>query len=308
MHQNPRIHAFLEGLDSLTEHLRSQRIALLVGGDSEEREASLHTGAAVAEELEAHGITPHSIDPAETDLAAALAGTDLVLSCLHGGAGEDGRIAAILDRLGIPYAFSGTAASSIAMHKPFFKAVVRDLGLLTPPSGENAVSPTGRYIHKRRDGGGSIGMEVDDRPTTDKPGYFTEAFVEGRSLSVGVLECDGDIIPLPAVEILLNAKEYYDEQSKYEDGFARVVPYAGDHADAIAEQAVLLMRTIGLRGAARFDIIETPRGELFFLEANGIPGMYPSSNLVTCAALGGMSFFGLLAWLLDAARHDGARV
>jgi D-alanine-D-alanine ligase len=299
-----RLHAFLRQKDSLLRDLRERRIALLVGGDSEERDASLYTGAAVAAELRAHGIEPTVVDTAETPLAAGLVGCDLVLSCLHGGSGEDGRMSAQLDALRIPYAFSGTAACAVTMHKPFFKAVVASLGLLTPP----AKGAADVYIHKRIAGGGSIGMFVDDRPTTDRSGYFTEAFIDGTVLTVGVLERDGEVIPLPIVRIDLGGKGFYDEQAKYEDGFATAVAYTGAHGDRIAEAATRLMRNIGLRGAARFDLIETDRGDLYFLEANAIPGLYHGSNLVTAAGLAGVSFIDLLVWLLAGARYDAARL
>src|SRR5690554_6495930 len=98
--------------------LPSRRIAVLAGGDSPEREVSLRSGAAVLEALRQAGWTPVLFDPRDVELADIPWGTfEACLVALHGGAGEDVRIQAELEALGVPYIGSRPAASRRAMSK-----------------------------------------------------------------------------------------------------------------------------------------------------------------------------------------------
>lgn len=138
------------------------RVAVLVGGDSSEREVSFRSGVAMAEALssERYSVTMFDVATAETRAHAEsarasalgnkprhaclpvewnqLATTlytmpfDAVLPALHGGWGEDGTLQSILDVAGIPYAGSTAHASAVAMNKQVCKAYMKDLGLPVP--------------------------------------------------------------------------------------------------------------------------------------------------------------------------------
>lgn len=111
------------------------RIAVLMGGDSSEREVSLRSGRAVAAALERSG---HEVEAVEIDRVADVLGlevlreVDLVFPALHGGQGEDGHLQALLDVLDVPYALSGVFASALAMDKGASKRVMRAAGIPTP--------------------------------------------------------------------------------------------------------------------------------------------------------------------------------
>ena len=111
------------------------KVAVLMGGDSPEREISLLTGKAVVSGLERAG---HQVTALEIpDVAAVLAlpglrDHDVVFPALHGGQGEDGHLQALLDVLGIPYALSGPLASALAMDKGAAKRMMRGAGIPTP--------------------------------------------------------------------------------------------------------------------------------------------------------------------------------
>lgn len=111
------------------------RIAVLMGGDSPEREISLMTGQAVADGLRRAGHEVELLDipsvRAVLDLDI-LRKVDVVFPALHGGQGEDGHLQALLDVLEIPYALSGPAASSLAMDKSSTKRIMRAAGIPTP--------------------------------------------------------------------------------------------------------------------------------------------------------------------------------
>ena len=180
-------------------------IAVLMGGDSPEREISLMTGQAVSEGLRRAGHSVQSVDipsvRAVLDLDI-LADVDVVFPALHGGQGEDGHLQALLDILGIPYALSGAAASSLAMDKSSTKRVMRAAGIPTPAwlqvtwdrrqekvglvSGnadqgatldrvfERAADELGfPLVIKLNGAGSSVGVAI-----VEDPGRFREAFLE----------------------------------------------------------------------------------------------------------------------------------
>ena len=111
------------------------KIAVLMGGDSPEREISLMTGQAVADGLRRAG---HEVELVDIPAVSAVLDLDvlkeveMVFPALHGGEGEDGHLQAVLDVLKIPYALSGAAASALAMDKSSSKRVMRAAGIPTP--------------------------------------------------------------------------------------------------------------------------------------------------------------------------------
>lgn len=111
------------------------RVAVLMGGDSSEREISLQSGRAVAEGLRRAGHEVHEVD---LPSVAAVIGlellgqVDVVFPALHGGDGEDGHLQALLDLMGVRYALSGPAASAVAMDKAMAKRIMRSAGIPTP--------------------------------------------------------------------------------------------------------------------------------------------------------------------------------
>ncbi len=111
------------------------KIAVLMGGDSPEREVSLESGRAVSEGLRRAGHDVLSLDIASVAAVLELPElheVDLVFPALHGGQGEDGHLQAVLDVLNIPYALSGSRASAIAMDKTATKRIMRAAGIPTP--------------------------------------------------------------------------------------------------------------------------------------------------------------------------------
>ncbi len=122
------------------------RIVVLMGGTSPERKVSLDSGRAVAAALAARG---HEVEPVDVrDFAAlatlpALRDCDVVFPALHGGAGEDGRLQALLELLGVPYALSGPMASAMAMNKAVTKRLMRGAGIATPDWLQVAWDPAG---------------------------------------------------------------------------------------------------------------------------------------------------------------------
>ena len=109
------------------------KVAVLMGGDSAEREVSLMSGTGVLEALQSAGVDAQAFDPAERGLHELKAeGFERVFIALHGRHGEDGTVQGALELLGIPYTGSGVMASAICMDKVMTKRVWLAEGLPTP--------------------------------------------------------------------------------------------------------------------------------------------------------------------------------
>ncbi|MFQ5634811.1 MAG: D-alanine--D-alanine ligase, partial [Gammaproteobacteria bacterium] len=109
------------------------RVAVLLGGESAEREISLMSGRAVHEALLDRGVDAHVVDAAR-DLIPTLERErfDRAWIALHGRGGEDGRIQGLLEFMRIPYTGSGVRGSAIAMDKLRTKQLLTGAGLATP--------------------------------------------------------------------------------------------------------------------------------------------------------------------------------
>jgi D-alanine-D-alanine ligase len=118
---------------AVTDSAEFGRVAVMLGGNSSERDVSLDSGAAVLEALQAKGVDAHPWDPAEKSMAEfATAGFDRAWIALHGPGGEDGALQGLLQWLEIPYTGSGVMASAVAMDKVRSKHLFRAAGIPTP--------------------------------------------------------------------------------------------------------------------------------------------------------------------------------
>ena len=232
---------------------------------------------------------------------------DIVFLGLHGACGEDGRIQAALDLLGVPYTGSGYLSSAIAMDKDLTKRMVADK-VVTPRwqvvrvSEENLEQLTAEtelpVVVKPIDSGSSIGVYIaHTRPELRKAlegslalGGRTvlEQYIQGREIQVALL----DDKALPSIEII--PKEgFYDYENKYQPGAALEVCPAEIPAEwekRLGEAALEVFRTVGLSVYARADFIVTEDGTPYFLEINTLPGMTPTSLVPQEAAAVGIDY------------------
>lgn len=259
--------------------------------------------------------SPSAIGPGVLELCA---GADIVYLALHGACGEDGRIQAALDLLGVPYTGSGYLSSAIAMDKDLTKRMVADK-VVTPRwqvvrvSEENLKQLTAEtelpVVVKPIDSGSSIGVYIaHTRPELRKAlegsialGGRTvlEQYIQGREIQVALL----DDKALPSIEII--PKEgFYDYENKYQPGAALEVCPAEIPAEwekRLGEAALEVFRTVGLSVYARADFIVTEDGTPYFLEINTLPGMTPTSLVPQEAAVVGMSYGDLCEKIIEIA-------
>jgi len=297
---------FKKNFIKIKQKLRKKRIVVVCGGFGDERNASLETGSEVYQKLLKHKFEVVKLDPARKNITKLLnAQKDIVFNCLHGEFGEDGRLSAILDYLKVPYTFSDIYASVACMDKLFFKSILRKLQINCPLDNyaKGFLKLKGDLLHKKVRSGGSIEMFLSKENTCTKSSYFIEEFINGKLLTMGILEKDGLYKPLGIVEIDLHGKQFYDKEAKYTGTFSNYLRYKGGLEKQIKKKSLKVFQFLKIRGFARIDLIES-NNQLFFLEVNTIPGLYEISNMVFSARIEGLSFFELLIWALDGARYE----
>lgn len=306
----------------MTNEQQVQRVGVLMGGVSREREISLKTGDAMAGALERSGFDVVRIDwsPGPND-DLIRAGLDVVLLALHGGHGEGGSVQGLLNCLEIPYTGSGVTASAIAMDKVHSKRLFADAGLSTPAfqvvraqelDAGLDLRLTQPFVVKPAADGSSVGVTLvgpdgDARAALEAArngdaDILVEAFVAGTELSVGVF--DQQVIGTVAI---VPADGFYDYDAKYVSGTTQyLIPppiSAGARAAAegLARDAYDL---IGCRGVARVDVMLDAEEQPYLLEVNTLPGMTETSLIPKLAAATGESFEALVARMVSAARVD----
>ncbi len=296
-----------------------ERVVVLAGGISHERDVSLRSGRQVADSLLGHGLQVELRDP-DAHLLAALREQrpDVIWPALHGASGEDGALRGLLEFLGIPFVGSDSRAARLAWDKPTAKIVVERAGVATPRSitlGRDAFRELGAdaifaaiadelplpLVVKPAQGGSAQGVTIVEDPAAmpramvDAYTYWDVALVEqritGTEIAVGVIDTGDGAVALPAVEIE-PLSGVYSFEARYNAGETRFyTPARLDEAvlARAAEMAVTAHHALGMRHLSRVDMIVDGAGTPWFLEANVLPGLTETS---------------LLPQALEAAGHD----
>ena len=321
------------------------RIAVLFGGTSEERDVSIASAAQIIPALRGLGHEVFAVDTATGRLppadeqqllttgvaaeppsttvmeqvrgraiafapsASDIRSADVVFLALHGGAGEDGRLQAMLDLAGLAYTGSNHIASAAAMDKDLSKRLFRSAGVPTadwtmaPATAAAIESALGwPVVVKPSKQGSTVGVTVV-RQAADFAAAIAlaasfddevmiEKFIAGRELTVGVL--DGAALPVGEI---MSPGEVFDYQAKYQVGGAREV-FPADLPPAESAQlqdyALRAHRVLKLGAYSRVDFRRDASGGFWCLEANSLPGMTATSLLPQAAKVAGISFPELL--------------
>lgn len=300
-------------------------VVVLFGGDSAEREVSLHSGRAIARALRERGHQATMIDATELLLGkgdlSAFRGTarpDVVFLGVHGTNAEDGAIQGLLELLHVPYTGTQIQASAIAMDKALTKTILERAGIRVPKgelvaTAEAKLEIEAPLIVKPNAQGSTVGLSfVEDasevRSALQRALAYGPALVEewivGMEISVPVLGAR----PLNPVEIA-PASGRYDFASKYIPGATEEIVPARMPAEKLEEAKAIALaahQALGCEGATRTDMIvrDGGRGEIVVLEVNTLPGMTATSLLPNSAASMGISMPELCEWIaLDAMRR-----
>ena len=376
-------------------HRVSQRIAVLMGGNSPEREVSLRSGKRIAEALRSKGYSVAAVDPSQEyaeeetlfsddtptppkrsqkrgkrkncrncpkraycrDRASVISTVssdkttptnkknavftassirfcqkaDLVFLALHGGAGEDGRIAAVLECLGIPHTGSDHKGLCVSMDKLLSKRILLQSEIPTPcfvtvtdgefprfPQGDGGEKdhyhgelphlPPFPCVIKPVNGGSSIGVKIVNGEEelknaiadlqSQKQQILIEEKIVGREFTVGIL--NGKSL---AVTEIIPKSGFYDYENKYIAGRTEeITPAELDEntTTLLKETALKAHNALGLGSYSRIDIIlETETNIPYVLEANALPGMTETSLLPQGAAAEGIDFETLCEMMME---------
>ena len=294
------------------------QVAVLMGGNSAEREISLMTGKAVHKALVERGVNAQCLD-ARGDYIDSLSGGsfDRVWIALHGRGGEDGTVQGLLESLGIPYTGSGVLGSSLAMDKLRTKQLLAGVGIATPnwrkiESAADCAAVADALgcpmIVKPALEGSSIGMTkvmaADELPAAWRQAaqsggdVFAETWVNGPEYTAAILHDE----VLPMIRIDAN-NSFYDYQAKYFSDETRYVCPCGLSADdeqRLADIALRAFRECGAAGWGRVDfMLNETSGEPLVLELNTVPGMTSHSLVPMAAQQAGVDFGGLVWRILE---------
>ena len=289
----------------------SMRIAVLAGGDSDEREVSLKSGLAVAGALSSCGHRVLHLDPAIVEMTGVdWSQFDVAFVALHGRFGEDGQVQQILDEAGMPYTGSDAVASRLAFSKSSAKERFMHFGVATPRYTlihynddtdriSRKVAEIGYPLVVKPDTqGSSLGVSIVRNPGQlpaalrscfqfDGLGLL-EAMIDGTEWTVGLI----DRQTLPAIKIETN-REFYDWQAKYEDDDTRYL-FDADVPRPIVENiertGLNACEALGTKGLARVDLRVDANHQPWVLEVNTIPGFTDHSLLPKAAARQGIDF------------------
>ncbi len=281
------------------------------------------------EDMAFDGLPPNleEVKAARKDQSASLFGAKVLFLCreaeavfiaLHGMNGEDGRVQATFDMLGIRYTGSGYVGSAIAMDKILTKQLLRPIGIpmakdvvyyhvTTEQLPEIADQARVPCVVKTPGSGSSLGVYIIKKKEELLPALreclklsstiFIEDFIEGREFTCAVL-CGN---ALPSVEIVPKT-DFYNYENKYAQGASD--EFCPGRTTAATEQrmgelALQVHEALSLRTYSRSDFIVTNRDEVFFLEVNTLPGMTETSLVPQEAAAVGISFEELCEQILQ---------
>lgn len=301
-------------------------VAVLMGGPSAEHDISLSTGEQVLNALDRKKYDVEKIVISRTGewplpVTEVKEKFDVAFIAMHGEYGEDGTIQKILEDAGMRFTGSGSAASALGMDKIASAESFISVGLHVPEATvthEGDTMPDNPFgypvVVKPVDRGSSVGTTIvcdaSDFPQAVHVAFaqsrsvMIQRFIQGKELTCGVLERDGEPFALPPTEIRPKGGTFFDFTAKYTKGASDEITPPDMPTEVIEEiQASSLKahRVIGARGVSRTDFMISKEGKLFVLEINTIPGMTPTSLLPQEAAVAGISFSKMLDLIIASA-------
>jgi D-alanine-D-alanine ligase len=293
------------------------KVAVLMGGDSNERAVSLLSGDAVFHALKRLEIDAEAFDPSSRDINE-IQSYNRVFIALHGRGGEDGSMQAFLKSKNIAYTGSDSLSSAIGIDKLKTKLLWRSLNISTPDflqvtektSYAEIVSAIGvPFFIKPSNEGSSIGIDKiknekqyqDAFLKTSKidANVIVEKFVDGEEFTVAIVNDK----TLPVIKIK-PSNEFYDYQAKYiKDDTQYICPSGIEkHKEVlISQEALKAFKVIGCSSWGRVDFMMDKQGQHYFIEVNTSPGMTSHSLVPMAAKEVGINFDQLVLEILKTA-------
>lgn len=315
-----------------------KNIAILTGGDSEERVISLQSGQVVRDHLPKDRYRCFLIDIQKADWRDSGSGVqvdkndfsltlngekirfDCAFAALHGTPLEDGKMQGYLEMLGIPYTCCDGYVSALTMNKHNTKQQLAQYG--TVPMAKSVLLRKGEKIDNEQIA--ALGLPVFVKPNTHGSSFgvtkvkaagalpaaiaeafkydrevVVESFLPGREFSNGAMRVNGEVVVMPVTEIIPET-EFFDFAAKYEGKSKEITPadLPSGLSDQCRERSRFLYEALKCQGVVRFDYILV--GDTFyFLEANTIPGISPASIVPQQARAQGWELGEFFALLIE---------
>ena len=310
------------------------RVAVMMGGDSAEREVSLNSGKAALNALLSQGIDAFAMDVSfkqgaehKQNICQQITNEqfDTAFIALHGRGGEDGVIQGVLEAQGISYTGCGVLASAIGMDKLRTKLLWSGNNLPTPAfelvNSSSLSKDSIEMIADKLDfpvmikpvhEGSSIGMsKADDKPSLEKAlaiaaeyddEILVEKWVTGKEYTCAVL--NGHTLPMIELE---TPRDFYDYQAKYiNDDTVYHCPCGLSQQQEEYYQSIVLkaFNCIGAQGWGRVDFMCDDEGNAWLIEINTVPGLTSHSLVPMAAKAAGINFEELIVQILATAHSD----
>ncbi len=314
-------------MENIKKINKNSKIAVLMGGLSNEREVSLRSGRKAFQALIELGYKDVTLIDVSRNIADVLVENkiEFVLNMLHGRYGEDGCIQGVLEFLNIPYSGCGVKASAVCMDKIMTKKVLSSANLPLIKSvnvnKENYRKKVEELnfpmIIKPANEGSSIGMtKIDSMDELDNAinralecdkEILIEEYLKGESITVGVLERkdENNEIETFATPILAfkTKTEWYDYEAKYTKGLTEFIlpaKFDSDLTETIQKLAIEAHKACSCKGVSRVDFL-VENNIPYILEINTNPGMTDTSDLPAQAKAMGIEYDELVEIILKTA-------
>ena len=300
--------------------MKKEKVTVLMGGISAERDVSLDSGKACAKALAEIGFEVTSLDAKDDFIEKLIKNKpDKVFNALHGRFGEDGSIQGLLEHLKIPYTHSGILSSAIAMDKLTSKKIFKDAKISSPEyqvikTLEDFQSSKIGYpcVVKPNNEGSSVDVYIFNEPKkSDEETIISllkkytflilEKYIPGREIQVAVMGSKA----LGGIEIV-PTRSFYDYEAKYSANAKtkHIIPVKINEADykKILDMALQAHNILGCRGVTRSDFRYNESDKLnkiYILEVNTQPGMTSLSLVPEIANYYGISFNELVKWIIN---------
>ncbi|MSQ81186.1 MAG: D-alanine--D-alanine ligase [Candidatus Methylopumilus sp.] len=293
------------------------KVAVLMGGDSNERAVSLLSGKAVFDALKRLGVVVETFDPSERNINE-IKSYDRVFIALHGRGGEDGSIQAALKSKNIAYTGSDSLSSAIGIDKLKTKLLWRSLNISTPDFLQVTEKTSyaeivnlieSPFFIKPSNEGSSIGIDKiksekqyqDAFIKTSKidMNVIVEKFVDGEEFTVAIV--NGKTLPVIKIK---PTNEFYDYEAKYIKDDTQYICPSGIEKNKevlISQEAFEAFRAIGCSSWGRIDFMMDKAGHHYFIEVNTSPGMTSHSLVPMAAKELGINFDQLVLEILKTA-------
>lgn len=325
---------------------KTQKTAVVYGGFSSEMEISVKSGKAVAGWLKNAGHEVYEVMLCKdgwwvsdqdgghekhypidkNDFSFEKGGErthfDKAFIIIHGDPGENGRLQAYFELIGMPYVGCTSLCAAIAFDKYACKSYLKDTGIWLADdimlrrgdsfsTSEIAAALGMPVFVKPSDGGSSFGVtkvkKAEDLEEAIKAAFadggdsvIIEKAVSGREIDCGVYEDSNGVHALPLIEIVPD-NEFFDYEAKYLGASKEIcpAPVCRKDTEAIQNDAVKIFKRLGCSGLVRMDFILDKDGHPYFLEINPNPGMTEASLVPQMVRQAGMTMEDFLSGLID---------